>query len=198
MTITVRHSAKLQAHLETFEVDGTTVADAFFEGGRLAYPGRKDIEQQLGHTEPYTIEHEARVIDGLPVHVQAAIRVLSRTLQRWVQKTDGYTDPSLDVLWEAHASYIATPDRGGGEISLDRLVAALTMVKELLISVESDPIMEKDPYIAALGEAAMALIAGLESLGFPPSSESLEELFDGAPPACVGLGMIDIDWKPTN
>ena len=40
--------------------------------------------------------------------------------------------------------------------------------------------------------AAMAFACWID---FPPSSDALEELFDGAPPACIGLGMVDIDWK---
>lgn len=190
MSLSVRHSANLQRHLETFEHDGATVASVLFEGGRLAYPGRKDIEYELGSPEPYTLEHESRVIDGLPLPVQAAVRVLSKTLRRWLQLS-GELDPTLELLWSSHEAYIGGPDRGGGEISVDRLVAALTMVQSL---AERQP-QPADTFVMALEDAAVALIRGLEALGFFPSSESLEELFDGAPPACVGLGMIDIDWK---
>lgn len=42
--ITVRTNLSLLEHLSTFEVDGGTVASLLFEGGRLSYPGRKEIE----------------------------------------------------------------------------------------------------------------------------------------------------------
>jgi hypothetical protein len=38
-------------------------------------------------------------------------------------------------------------------------------------------------------------VTGLQAEGFPPSSSALEEICDGAVPACVGLGLVDIDWK---
>lgn len=190
MSIGVRYSPKLHEHLEKYEVDGATVASALFEGGRLSYPGRKEIEFELGDVEPYTLWHEARVIEGLPQPVQAAVRVLGKTMRRWLQLA-GDLDPTLELLWTSHEAYIAGPDRGGGEISLDRLIAALTMVQAL-----SEVRMgERDSFVLALEDAAATLIGGLEAAGFFPSSESLEELFDGAAPACVGLGLVDIDWK---
>lgn len=190
--ISVRHSPKLQQHLETFQHDGATVASSLFDGDRLSYPGRREIEYETGEPEPYTLWHESRVIDGLPENVQAAVRVLSKTLRRWLQLS-GDLDPTLELLWASHEAYIAGPTRGGGEISLDRLVAALAMVQALH---DRDPSLDQvDDFVVALEDAALLLVTGLEAWGFFPSSEALEELFDGAPPACVGLGLVDIDWK---
>jgi hypothetical protein len=89
-------------------------------------------------------------------------------------------DPTLELLWGAHGAWAR---RG---ISLDRLVAALVAV-EMLRPKDSFSAMEK-----ILEEASVILVTGLHQLGFPPTHEGLEELFDGAPPACVGLGLVDL------
>lgn len=168
--ISVRTNPELRKHLETFEVDGATVDSLLFEGGRLSYPGRKEIEYQLGYVEPYTLDLEARVIEGIAPKMAAAIRVLADGAKGMV------FDPTLELLWAAHSSW-----RGG--ISLDRLVAALVMVEFALDGRTLDPDLER---------AAEILVKGLHTIGFPPTEAGLEELFDGAPPACVGLGLVDL------
>ncbi len=173
MTFVIRHSLELQQHLEQYEVDGATVASLLFEGGRLAYPGRKEIEYQLGHTEPYTLELEARTIDGLSRRAAAATRILAQIAR------DEAEDPTLDFLWAVHSAWPS------GEISLDRLVAALVGIQ---LALEGSHGQEAE-------HAAQILVMELASQGFFPSSESLEEICDGAPPACVGLGLVDIDWR---
>jgi hypothetical protein len=173
MTLVIRHSPELQQHLETFEVDGATVAAVLFDGGRLSYPGRKEIEYQLGHTEPYTLELESRTIEGLSSRAMAATRIMAQIAGEQAE------DPTLDFLWTAHSSWASR------EISLDRLVAALVGV-QLAIDGGHGPEAEY---------AAQILVWELASMGFFPSSESLEEICDGAPPACVGLGLVDIDWR---
>lgn len=182
MTITVRHSPQLQLHLETFEVDGATVASVLFNGGRLSYPGRKEMEVMLGYTEPYTLSHEARVIEGLPRKVVVAIRMLAGRVPL-VRKVD----ETLDLLWTAHEDWIVNG------ISPDRLVAALVMTQ--LLAYENDLYPLEGMLREELTVHAYELVKGMHMVGFPPSHESLEELFDGAPPACVGLGLVDIDWK---
>ena len=175
--ITVRLSSTLRHHLETYEVDAATVASVLFDGGRFSYPGRKEMEYELAYTEPYTLDHESRVIEGLPRKVTAAIRLLSHEATKRFKG-----DPTLDMLWEAHEAY-PRPEKEGP--SLDRFVAALVMMQHAMDERTFDDDIEL---------ACTALISGLQAEGFPPSSESLEELFDGAPPACVGLGLVDIDW----
>ncbi len=181
--IVVRPNQKLMEHLRTYEYDGATVDSLLFEGGRLAYPGRKEIEHQLGYIEPYTLELEARVIEGLSPKMVAAIRLLSREamcipgpLKVWSHDD---ADPTLELLWMAHGSWDGAP-------SFDRLVAALVMIEYTL---EAGPQGTFDPMIEM---AAEVLVRGLHKLGFPPTHEGLEELFDGAPPACVGLGLVEL------
>jgi hypothetical protein len=170
--ITVRTNKELLEHLRTHQIDGGTVEALLFEGGRLSYPGRKEIEYQLGYTEPYTLDFEARVIEGISPRLASVIRFLAD------HATAGASDPTLELLWQAHASW-----REG--ISLDRLVAALVCVE-----------MARDDRAALFNDdvinAAEMLVRGLHSIGFPPTELGLEELFDGAPPACVGLGLVDL------
>jgi len=173
MSLTVRHSKELHEHLSTFEVDGGTVASLLFDGGRLNYPGRKALEHELGYIEPYTLEHESRIIEGFTPKMTAAVRILCR-------EAKGLTlnDPTLELLWRAHAAW----NEG---TSIDRLVCALVIVE-----------MAMDDRACLFNRevefAAEVLIAGLHSLGFPPNERSLEELFDGAPPAAVGLGLVEL------
>jgi hypothetical protein len=171
--IVIRTNTELLDHLRSFVHDGATVDSLLFEGGRLAYPGRREIEYQLGYVEPYTLELEARVIEGLPKKVSSAIRVLADAARALAM-----SEPTLDLLWAAHSSW-----REG--VSLDRLVAALVMVE--YATDDRSWIVDED-----VQRAAEILIRGLHSTGFPPTDEGLEELFDGAPPACVGLGLVDL------
>lgn len=173
--LTIRSNPRLMEHLTTFAVDGATVDSLLFEGGRLAYPGRKEIEYLLGYEEPYTLALEARVIEGISPQMAASIRTLGRFAR--TTSNDGRTDQidsTLELLWLAHESW----DRNG--ISLDRLVAALVGVN-LALENKADDVIE---------DACAVLIKELHLLGFPPTHEGLEELFDGAPPACVGLGLV--------
>lgn len=175
--IVVRPNLKLMEHLRTFEYDGATVDSLLFEGGRLAYPGRKEIEHKLGYIEPYTLELEARVIEGLPKKMSAAIRLLSReAVSTPGPLAEDHLDPTLELLWMAHGAW-------NDEVSLDRLVAALVMVEYATRVGPLDPNVEM---------AAEVLVRGLHALGFPPTHEGLEELFDGAPPACIGLGLVEL------
>ncbi len=172
--IVVRPNLKLMEHLRTFDVDGATVDSLLFEGGRLAYPGRKEIEHQLGYIEPYTLELESRVVEGLSPKMKASIRLLSREAmsRRWFKDID----PTLELLWMAHGAW-------HDGVSLDRLVAALVMVDYAMNERTFDDDIEK---------ASEVLVRGLHALGFPPTHDGLEELFDGAPPACIGLGLVDL------
>ncbi len=180
----VRHSPQLQQFLSSYEVDGTTVAAALFDGGRLWYPGRRELEHALGYTEPYTLEHESRVIDELPAPVAKAIRLLARSAPSVLPELD----PTLELLWEAHASWVPPSPL---IVAGDRLVAAL-VTTHAISEVGSPP----EQFVGGeLAMAALRLITFMQSTGFPPSSAALEEIFDGAPPACVGLGLVDIDWK---
>lgn len=188
MTIVVRHSPDLQTHLETFEVDGTTVAATLFHGGRLAYPGRKDLEQSLGYTEPYTIQHESRVIEGLPRNVRDAVLKLAEAAQHISE-----LDPTLELLWEAHSSWRAHKARVDA-VSGDRLVTALAIIQLLTLESDLGAYFDETYDTKSLASAATKLLTYMHSVGLPPSSESLEEIFDGAPPASVGLGLVDIDW----
>lgn len=171
--VTVRTNLELLEHLKSFTQDGATVESLLFEGGRLSYPGRKEIEYQLGYVEPYTLELEARVLEGLSPRVAAAIRILADEAQGLAM-----IDPTLELLWAAHGAW-----RGG--ISLDRLVAALVMVE---YATDDRSVLFSDD----VTRAAELLVQGLHSMGFPPNQHSLEELFDGAAPACVGLGLVDL------
>lgn len=180
--ITVQPSPELFEHLRTYEVDGATVEGALFEGGRLHYPGRKRLEHTLGFIEPYLLEHEARLIEGMDPRWNAACIFLARIATR----RHGDSDPTLGVLWEAHAAFHA--GRPTDPPSIDRLVAALVTVREAMgLVTEGTP--------PGLVIAVTALVAGLQAEGFPPSAAALEEICDGAVPACVGLGIVDIDWK---
>lgn len=184
MTLIVRHSPELFKHLSEFQVDGATVSELLFEGGRLAYPGRKELENDLGIVEPYTLEHEARIIEGLSRKSMASIRILSSHLTKVTE-----VDPTLELLWASHAAW----SRQG--ISLDRLVAALVMVQFLVDESETGLFTVIEQLMRdALYEASMTLVRELQAAGFPPSGLALEELCDGAPPAAVGLGLVDIDW----
>lgn len=176
MVILIRQSDRLLEHLRTYEVDGATIESLLFEGGRLNYPGRQRIEQQLGFADPYTIEMEARTIDGLFQSISTSIRFLAREASR---KFHGH-DPTLDLLWEVHDAY---PRWGFEGPSLDRLVAALVMVQHVL---ENDSDDEDVKY------ACGVLVNGLTAVGFPPSERALEEIWDGAAPACVGLGLVSV------
>jgi hypothetical protein len=171
--ISVRTNLDLMNHLRTFEVDGATVDSLLFEGGRLAYPGRKEIEYQLGYTEPYTLELESRAIEGIKPKMAASIRILADAARDLAM-----SEPTLELLWAAHSSW-----RAG--ISLDRLVAALVMVE---YATDDRQILVSDD----VRRAAEILVKGLHSSGFPPDEKGLEELFDGAPPACVGLGLVEL------
>jgi hypothetical protein len=71
------------------------------------------------------------------------------------------------------------------------LVAALVTVNDVLGIKGST----SGPGVTTMVRACEVLIMGLQREGFPPSGDSLEELCDGAVPACVGLGIVDIDWR---
>jgi hypothetical protein len=182
MTIAVRHSPELLEHLRTHEVDGATVEAVLFEGGRLHYPERRHLEHTLGFIEPYLLDHEARVIEGMDPRWNAACLFLARV----ASKRHGDDDPTLALLWESHTAFFST--RVSDPPSLDRLVAALVTVKEALnLVISGTP--------PTLVTAVTNLVKGLQVMGFPPSSDALEEICDGAVPACVGLGLVDIDWR---
>lgn len=172
--LSVKHSPGLERHLSTFEVDGITVASMLFPDGRIFYPGRRQVEQLLQGPDPYTLAHEARVVEGLYGSVVRSIWVLSAAATEMPD-----LDPTLEVLWASHAS--SRPATGGAP-SLDRLVAALVAVQAAREGSQRNPAVE---------EAAVVLVRALDSLGFPPRPPSLEELWDGAAPACVGLGLVE-------
>jgi hypothetical protein len=176
--ITVKHSQHLLSHLQTYKVDDGTVASLLFEGGRLSYPGRKALEHELGYIEPYTLEHEARVISGLPKKVSASIRLLASDM---TSRLHGF-DITLDLLWQSHQAYQRQKDEGP---SLDRFIAALVAVK--MASDDNIYSTWKDA-----DDACYILISGLHSVGFPPTADMLEELWDGAAPASVGLGIVEL------
>ncbi len=181
MTFIVRQSSELLDHLRTFEVDGSTVEGALFEGGRLHYPERRRMEHDLGFIEPYMLEHEARVIDGMGTRWNAACIFLARV----ASKRHAERDATLALLWGSHAAF---QSKQACPPSLDRLVAALVTVEEALgIQVGGAP--------PGLVLACTTLVAGLQAEGFPPSGLALEEICDGAVPACVGLDLVDIDWR---
>lgn len=172
--VSVMVSDKLLAHLQTWDHDGTTVASSLFPDGRLTYPGRDYVEEQMDAEEPYTLAHEARVIVGLGLRAEAAIRLLSWEATR----RHAADDSTLELLWLSHES--AGPLEGP---SPDRLVAALVSVQELTRGHWWD---------LEAAAAAQVLVEELNRLGFPPTAEGLEELFDGAEPACVGLGLVEL------
>lgn len=161
-------------HLQTWSHDGATVASALFQDGRIYYPGRWDVENHIGDVDPYTLGHEARVVVGLGPKAEAAIRLLSREVTRRHAEEDG----TLELLWLSHES--AGPLLGA---SLDRLVAALVAVHELTVGIWWDQ---------EAAVAAEVLVAEMTNAGFPPTRESMEELMDGAEPACVGLGLVEL------
>lgn len=172
MAIRIRTSEGLLEHLKTYQYDGANVGSLLFEGGRLSYPGRRRFEFEMGYSEPYTLELEARVIIDLPRRLEAAIRILARAANRLET-----IDPTLELLWYTHSVWM----RNG--ISLDRIVAALVTVQYHIDSSFEDDEIE---------DAASTMIAMMHAIGLPPRRETFEEIFDGAPPACVGLGMIDL------
>lgn len=176
--ITIKNSKTLLQHLETYAVDGGTVASVLFEGGRLSYPGRKALEHELGYIEPYTLDHEARTISGLSKKVSASIRLLARDV---TIRMSGF-DLTLDLLWESHQAYQPMKDEGP---SLDRLVAALVAVH--MANDKNIYVNDRDA-----DEACYILVSGMHDVGFPPTIDMLEELWDGAPPASVGLGMVEV------
>lgn len=187
MSISVRTSVPLLEHLGSFEHDGGTVAAVLFEGGRLSYPARREIEHMLGYTDPYTLELEARVIEGMSSQWNAAVRFLARLA---TEQHRG--DPTLDLLWGAHHSFMypegtGRPTKGAGQApSIDRLVAALVTVQkyqDLLAGGEH-------LVLGVIIEAAEVMVQGLHAEGLPPTMAGLEELFDGADPACVALGLV--------
>lgn len=154
--------------------------DRLFQGSRLSYPGRADLEAEMGAPDPYTMAHEARTIRGIPIALVAGARHLAR--QELLLARQGDEDPRLLMLWSVHDEF-SYGWAQKGELSLDRLVAALVAVER----------MRGSHGVSAVGlEAAEALLLGLHSLGLPPTHQGLEELFDGAFPACVGLGIVEI------
>jgi len=175
--LTIRHSAPLQAHLEGFQVDGATVQSVLFPDGRLMYPRRVEVERDLMAQDPYQIWHESRVVEGFALSVRASIRLLSAEATE--RLADG--DQTLELLWRSHAAFAADSDEGP---SFDRIVAALVMVRELVDT--SAPSSD-------LSEAAAVFIRGLYLMGFPPHRVSMEELWDGAAPACVGLNLVSLE-----
>ena len=175
IALTVRQSPTLLNHLKIHDHDGATVETALFEGGRLQYPGRQQIEQQLGFMDPYTIELESRVLVGFFQSVTASIRLLSRA----ATETFRGQDETLDLLWDSHNSYVRPSGEGP---SLDRLVAALVMVEHAK-QTQTSPDIEY---------ACLVLIRGLSAAGFPPGQRALDELWADCPPACIGLGLITL------
>lgn len=168
-------------HLTTFAVDGATVASSLFEGGRLAYPGRKAIEHELGYVEPYTLEMEARVILGFSVGMRVAVRFLASMATEFYRGKDD----TLDLLWNSHNEF-SYRDIGESGPSPDRLMTALVAIEGL-----SSGEIEQDEMRFG-GLAAEQLVRALHKEGFPPNEASLEELFDGAWPACIGLNLVSI------
>lgn len=180
--ISVQQSEALLSHLQTFEDDGATVASLLFEGGRLSYPERRRMEYELGFSEPYTLLHESRVLAGMGPQWNAACRFLARLATR---KADGL-DPTLDLLWASHDSFAHLDPTRPDAPALDRLIAALVTVQEA---------QAHDMVASVLYRACDIVISGLQVEGFPASAAALEELCDGAMPACIGLGLVDIDWR---
>lgn len=179
--IQIRTSKKLLEHLKEYEFDGSTVETALFSGGRLQYPGRNDIEQQLGFADPYTLELEARVIEGMHYKAAASVRFLSRLATESIAD-DNSVDQTLQFIWAAHDSY----KWEWHNPSLDRLVAALVYIE----MVKDKKQVGFVPSIVS--DAAVSLVKYMHSIGLPLTREGLEEIFDGAAPACVGLGFVEI------
>jgi hypothetical protein len=175
LTLTISHSPPLEKHLSEFEVDGATVASVLFADGRLMYPGRHDVEQTMQAADPYTLWHEARVVGGLFGSISKAVWDLALAAGELPD-----LDPTLDLLWRSHAAAQALLSSGP---SLDRLVAALVMVESLRRSGRGP---------RALDDSAIVLVRAMAAAGFPASATSLEEIWDGAAPACVGLGLVEI------
>lgn len=181
MTFTVRPSDHLLAHLSAYHHDGSSVAEALFAGGRLCYPGRHHVEQQLGCPDPYGLGHESRVLEG-PGVPAAQIRLLAGLA---TDRAAGI-DPTLDLLWHAHRSHRVT----GEGPSLDRLVASLVALRAL-----HDALWEPGRdrcFWPALLEAGAGLYGWMQAEGLPPSEHALEEICDGAMPACIGLNLVEI------
>ena len=80
-------------------------------------------------------------------------------------------------------------------MSGDRLIAALVAINFLADGELLDHVSYRAGCYDELENDSVRLVKYMESQGFPPSSEALEEIFDGAPPASVGLNLVDIDWK---
>lgn len=182
MALEVGISPQLLLHLQSFEVDTGTVADVFFEGGRLSYPERRRMEYELGFSEPYLLDHEARVIKGMDLAWNSAVRFLSRIATRRAAN-----DPTLELLWGSHDTF-AHLSQQAGDPALDRLIASLVVVQEAMM-------LPPSAGLKALLDASVLVIRGLHSVGFPPTALSLEEICDGAMPACVGLNLVDVDWR---
>jgi len=173
-TLRVSHAPPLEQHLSQFEVDGATVQSALFADGRLMYPGRHDVEQTMAAAEPYTLWHEARVIEGFYGSVNRAIWLLSETATELLSGRDA----TLELLWKSHAA----ARKLGLAPSLDRLAAALVMIEHLRGWTRvGDP----------LDDAAIVLVKGMIAAGFPSSAVAFEEICDGAAPACVGLNIVE-------
>lgn len=177
MTLIVRTDPKLLEHLRFFAVDGCTVGGSLFDGSnRLTYPGRNELERELKFVEPYTLEHEARVVIGMPRQLEDAIRTLANNV--WYMVPD--VEPTLELLWAAHSAW----SQNG--ISLDRIVAAQVTLQAVVSSGDRADVPEQ------MYDASMEFIEGMRKLGFPLRREALEELFDGADPACIGLGLVEL------
>lgn len=178
--IRVQTSLPLIQHLSTYQVDGATVESVLFEGGRLSYPGRRELEHILGVVEPYTLELEARTISSLPLSIQASIRYLSAV----ATESHHGLDLTLDLLWTSHRTFMQEKN----EVALDRLVAALVTINDFQqIKVDADDLSSQ--MVIRAGES---LIKHMHTIGFPPNRQTLEEIFDGADPACIGLGLVEL------
>lgn len=178
--ITVRKSLALYEHLMKYTVDGATVGTLLFDdGGRLSWPGRKELEYQLAYVEPYDLSLEARVIDGLPKATAASIRFLARV----ATEAHKWHDSTLDLLWVSHMEYAAFAPPGEGP-ALDRIVAALVAIHDA-----RDNDLMQNPLIS---KAAETFITGMNWIGLPMNQAGLEEIFDAAEPACLGLGLVEL------
>lgn len=171
--IVLRHSRTLAEFLGQFtDSDGGSFAELIFADGRLAYPARTDIEKVLGFDDPHTLDHESRVFHGASPRFSSAVKLLAAEatdrLQGW--------DPTLDLLWSAHHTAL----REVGEVSVDRLVAALVAV-QMFASGAWNPTEWDMP--------ALALVEEMHMAGMPPTKHVLSELGE---PACVLLGLVDV------
>lgn len=182
MTLVVKCSPGLMAHLDFYVVDGATVGSSLFEGGRLTYPGRSQLEHDLGYSEPYTVWHECRVVTGFSGYARAAVRLLAS----WATSRHAAEDPTLDLLWQTHHAWSEDNERADGGPSLDRLVAALVAIEDLRKTEKfGDALLDHV-------DAADLLVSAFHYHGFPPTLDGLEELMDGAFPAAVGLGLVEV------